>query len=395
VSVTAPPRPPRSSDPLDRHELEALIEALIEEARQRARRRRRKYAAVALLVMLIGAAIIAVVERTSADAAKSQEASPAIAAVSGLPAGTIALTGAGSEERTVLWSRRGLRDPGIRGRAFGWSPDGAKLLIKRAAGLYVVRPDGTGEVQITEKGNGYNAVWSPDGRRIAFEGAPGTGSGYQAIYVVGADGRGLHRLPGLALNMGAGWSTGNLVWSPDGSQILFAGRMPKQQRRWLYLVPADGSGAPRPLAIGAQVGAPIQPAWSPDGSRIAFTVERDPGSGIYVMQTDGSDVRLIASGGHGAVWSPDGSMIAFRTTGRGRNWTAHADGTHRVALPPSRHAGFSWSPDSKLIAFVGPKRGDVLVVQPNGTHVVRILHRPDLRYILPLWQHGTASTETS
>ena len=43
VSVTAPPRPPRPSDPVDREELEALVEALIEEARQRARRRRRIY----------------------------------------------------------------------------------------------------------------------------------------------------------------------------------------------------------------------------------------------------------------------------------------------------------------------------------------------------------------
>jgi predicted Zn-dependent protease len=44
MSVTAPPRPPRPSDPVDREELEALVEALIEEARQRARRRRRIYA---------------------------------------------------------------------------------------------------------------------------------------------------------------------------------------------------------------------------------------------------------------------------------------------------------------------------------------------------------------
>jgi photosystem II stability/assembly factor-like uncharacterized protein len=52
MSVSAPPRPPRSRDPVDRDELEALIEALIEEARQRARRRRRRYAACILLVAL-------------------------------------------------------------------------------------------------------------------------------------------------------------------------------------------------------------------------------------------------------------------------------------------------------------------------------------------------------
>ena len=60
----------------------------------------------------------------------------------------------------------------------------------------------------------------------------------------------------------------------------------------------------------------------------------------------------------------------------------HADGTHRVALPPSSHAGFSWSPDSKLIAFVGTTPGDILVVRPNGTGVVRILHQSGSDYIL-------------
>src|SRR5262245_53924019 len=57
VSVTAPPRPPRSSDPVDRDELEALIEALIEEARQRARRRRRRYGACILFVALAAGGI--------------------------------------------------------------------------------------------------------------------------------------------------------------------------------------------------------------------------------------------------------------------------------------------------------------------------------------------------
>ena len=53
MTVTAPPRPPRPSDPVDHGELEALVEALIEEARQRARRRRRRYGASILLVALV------------------------------------------------------------------------------------------------------------------------------------------------------------------------------------------------------------------------------------------------------------------------------------------------------------------------------------------------------
>jgi hypothetical protein len=59
MSVTAPPRPPRPSDPLEREEIEALVEALIEEARQRARRRRRRYLEAALLSLLVGLALFA------------------------------------------------------------------------------------------------------------------------------------------------------------------------------------------------------------------------------------------------------------------------------------------------------------------------------------------------
>ena len=59
MSVTSPPCPPRSSDPVDRAELEALVEALIEEARQRARRRRRRNAAYALSALVLGIGIYA------------------------------------------------------------------------------------------------------------------------------------------------------------------------------------------------------------------------------------------------------------------------------------------------------------------------------------------------
>jgi hypothetical protein len=83
VTVTAPPRPPRRlSDPVERDEFEALVEALIEEARQRARRRRRAYMAVAAFLTLGAAAIFTLLDRT----AEAQTASPALGAPSSLSA---------------------------------------------------------------------------------------------------------------------------------------------------------------------------------------------------------------------------------------------------------------------------------------------------------------------
>jgi hypothetical protein len=72
LTISAPPRPPRPGDPVDRDELEALVNALIEEARRRARRRRRIYAGFGILAAFAGAAVFTILERT----AHSQTASP-------------------------------------------------------------------------------------------------------------------------------------------------------------------------------------------------------------------------------------------------------------------------------------------------------------------------------
>jgi hypothetical protein len=97
MTVTAPPRPPRPSDPVDREEVEALVEALFEEARQRARRRRRVRLAAVACVVLVGATVLAVFERT----AESQSSSPALTARSGFAGGKVKVVIAGTGERIL------------------------------------------------------------------------------------------------------------------------------------------------------------------------------------------------------------------------------------------------------------------------------------------------------
>ena len=95
MTMTAPPRPPRPSDPVDRQEVEALVEALIEEARQRARRRRRIRMAVVACVVLVGATVFAVFERT----AESQNSSPTLTARSGFVGGKVKVIIAGTNDK--------------------------------------------------------------------------------------------------------------------------------------------------------------------------------------------------------------------------------------------------------------------------------------------------------
>ena len=157
MTVTAPPRPPRPSDPVDREEFEALVEALIEEARKRAQRRRRRNGAVVTLVALVGVALFALLGRS----ASSQTAFPALSARSSLPAG------AANSKIAYTQSAAGGQGSG---------------------GLYVLNADGSGKQRLADAGHA-TPSWSPDGRKIAF------GRGVRrCLSVVNADGSGQQRL---------------------------------------------------------------------------------------------------------------------------------------------------------------------------------------------------------
>ena len=98
------------------------------------------------------------------------------------------------------------------------------------------------------------------------------------------------------------------VWSPDGRRIAFVSR---RDGKALYVMNADGSG----LRIVARVEPLATPAWSPDGRRIAFEGRRDRHSvALYVVNADGSGQRTLARRGNAPAWSPDGRSIAFEST---------------------------------------------------------------------------------
>ena len=121
-------------------------EALIEEARQRARRHRRRGLAAVVLLCAAIFGVLLLIDHTSGSASMALR-SLARPAAGRLPAGTIAVT-QGSWSRTLLWSRVGLHDPGITGRAVAWSPDSRRLLIARSQILYVVHSNGAGRLRL-------------------------------------------------------------------------------------------------------------------------------------------------------------------------------------------------------------------------------------------------------
>jgi Tol biopolymer transport system component len=254
-----------------------------------------------------------------------------------------------------------------------WSPDGRKIaFVSRRDGnseIYVMNADGSGKRNLTrDRATDDYPTWSPDGRRIAFL---RDRQRRWYLYVVNADGSGLRRLtfgPTPTGNIPTGYIPAGrspLVWSPDGRTISFAP----------YLVRADGSGS-RGLPY-----IPLTAVWSPDGRRIAFTREGRTGPGpccyhspldIYVMDADGSGTRKLT---HNArfnaepAWSPDGRKIAFRSTRNGNRdiYVMNADGSGKRNLTrnPAQDSRPSWSPDGRTIAFL--REREVYIVKADGS----------------------------
>ena len=122
--------------------------------------------------------------------------------------------------------------------------------------------------------------------------------------------------------------------SPDGNTLAFA------LLGDIYTMPISG-GAPTRIAQG--LAWEVQPRYSPDGSRIAFTSDRGGGDNIWLMNVDGSDKRQVTEEDfrllNQPTWSPDGRFIAAKkhfTTGRsagtGEVWIYHVSGGTGVAL---------------------------------------------------------------
>jgi Tol biopolymer transport system component len=223
------------------------------------------------------------------------------------------------------------------GGAPAWSPDGRKIAFVSGSKIYLMNADGSEHLALTKPQTaGRKLAWSPDGRRLSFLGPGGCGQFCFNLYVVNRDGSGLRNLTWkLATGGGAGTSpASDPAWSPDGRKLAFV-RLNAGLGDPIYVVNADGSGlrnlTPKP------VGAYAAPAWSPDGRRIAFVSERDGNSEVYVMNADGSGQRnLTRNPAYDAdpAWSPDGRKIAFATNRDGSYgvYVMNADGSGQRKL---------------------------------------------------------------
>jgi Tol biopolymer transport system component len=414
VTVTAPPRGPESGSDRELERRVADLEALIEEARQRARRRRQRNVAVVLAAMVLGGCLYWLLGSVQAGSGPVVASGTPHAGASPPKVALPDQLSFNANGSVLLLRRDGRRLPFLSGNlqppgkrqdrryaGLAWSPDGSKLLAGRTPGFGVqalVVTDATGKVVSTVDPRALDGHWSPDGTRIAFihvypEAWP-RGPGFDhVLFVASSNGR-------LRTRIAA--HVREFSWSPDGTRLAYpacartCGPSRAQGAHTLVIADATGRRAPHPVPLPAGAGAPGRTLkdvqWSPDGSLIAFVSNEGIRVGMHlnVVHPDGSSFRRLADGPTlGLVqWSPDGSLIAFVSqddNGMHLN-VVHPDGSspRQVFLGAALGgARLEWSPDDKRLAIVvatGRRSRDVFVVNADGTTLHRIARcRCDLR----------------
>lgn len=271
-----------------------------------------------------------------------------VATGTGSIAGATTVTASNGEATSGIWTlgpeagtqsvRAATGNQQVTFKATACSADACRLLFNRNGNIYVWN---AGTVhQVTTCGCADVARWSPDGKRIAFIRT----TAEFGVYVVDADGSNLTRIaPGgfvdltwspdaktLALASSQGYiAVQNLTvysetplrladgaspdWSPDGKKIVFVAGASA-----LRVMNADGSGVVQILPPDVSADITVWAVrWSPDGTRIAFTKCDDDACDVYVIRTDGSELKRLTndpfpgSASWSPAWSPDGTGIAY------------------------------------------------------------------------------------
>ena len=207
----------------------------------------------------------------------------------------------------------------------------------------------------TSSGLSFYPTFSPDATEIAY--STDRGKGFEVfVRQLAAGGKEVQITSDGEQNL-------QPAWSPDGNLIAYYSRM----RGGIWLIPALGGTARKVTEFGSH------PAWSRDGKWIAFqssllddfgadAMGANPTSTVWVVRTDGTDLRQLTTlgnpdGGHGSPsWSPDGKHIVFASSLSGQSkgvWAIGADGTGLTQLVATSFGHYDpvYTPDGNSVVY--------------------------------------------
>ena len=206
--------------------------------------------------------------------------------------------------------------------------------------LFTATASGSSARQLTHPAKGVvdqQPDWSPDGGKVAFErkvpcpaGGPRNGldNTCDLIYTVGRDGKGLSPLVPCDFADHC-HGVNSPAWSPDGTKIAFRYGLGNpafvdslSYQAGIWIEDTDGSGLRQVTQLTPGRSWDSDPQWSPDGRKLVFARAdlKTDASAVFTVNLDGTDVRRVTpwrlNGGDGPDWSPDGRWILFRAQPR-------------------------------------------------------------------------------
>ncbi len=259
--------------------------------------------------------------------------------------------------------------------------------------LYTVDEQGGNLKRLTTVGRVGAARYSPDGKRIVFDRVETYKPAYNTdIYVMNADGSAMKNITNSSDFLE--WSPD---WSPDGTRIVYSGRLNIDQKSQLYVMDSDGNN--RSLLTDIN-NTNLDPAWSPDGKKIAFVSyfggygdRRWNQADIYVINADGSNlVRLTNLGDHFClpVWAPSGQELVYGWLTRDRTlglswqvWRMNADGGNQRCIigcigwvSKYSNTPFAWKGNRILFSGWDTGNWNTYIANDDGTGVVKLTSQP-------------------
>jgi Tol biopolymer transport system component len=257
----------------------------------------------------------------------------------------------------------------------------------RIGDIFTMNHDGTDLRQLTENpADDAQSDWAPDGRAIAYRiRKPGFTINFEVARMTasGDDHRRLTFTPDRQ-------ASSQPSWFPDSTAILFRRSGPGL----IASIWRMGTLGEDPVLLHDPPGAQFYPSLSPDMSRILFATTVSPSGdtdrAIQVMRADGTGLTTLfdepGAFDSGPAWSRDGTKIAFESNAdvAGGNperdqeiWLMDADGTNPTQITHNgvHDEGAAWSPDDTMLAYSsGPDNNhvDVNVMTASGVHLRRL-----------------------